>query len=588
MKQKFLYHILLKVCLIFIGLICYPQNALTQTTEERLAIGKTHITNYKLEEGIAILGDLYNDLLLEKEQDQVFLNEVRLSFAMVLEKSHLDEASLLLLHELEIDSTSPQLSQHEILGQITRARLNEKKGFAEDAHLNLDKAYAALQKTTDKRYLAKYHKRRASLIRVSSENNVLVFAHLDSALLFAKEFKDTLELGDIYMVKAIMGAVNNNYVQAEIYLDTAEYYWRNTTDEHAKLGILFNRAIFKLRQNEPLLALDYMDSTKLFHPEKYLGTQTGLLSCYLQIYERLDIKDSVITTLKALNGSLQEDHLRKDKLSIMLLNSLSRKNDLENELDKSEKEILIMKSKANTWYMLFFGVLLITALLFIFLRIGRKNRQEIHQQKITLERALADNQILFGEVHHRVKNNIAIISSMMQIQQREITDEFLKQKLIENELRIRSIGLVHTLIFNYDQIQTLKIGEYINKLMNGILETYNIIDRTTVEIVSKPIKADINIMVPIGLLMNELITNSVKYANVDNLKLTIELVQINENLSIIYRDNGKGFDINTCEKSFGLNMIQRMTRQIEGEIIFSPPGTHKIELNIPYNIALNE
>ncbi|NOQ74537.1 MAG: hypothetical protein GQ574_21175 [Crocinitomix sp.] len=588
MKQKSFYDISLKICLILIGLLCYPTNALTQTAEERLAIGNDHIDNFKLEEGIDVLGNLYNDLLLEKEQDQVFLNEVRLSFAMILEKSNLDEASLLLLQELQIDSTSPILVQHEILGLITRARLNEKRGFVEDAHLNLDQAYAVLQKTTDKRYLGRYHKRRASLIRISSQNNDLVLAHLDTALLFAKEFKDTFDLGDIYIVKAIMGAANNNFTQAEIFLDTAESYWRRTTDEHAKLAILINRAMFKFHQHEPLLALNYMDSTKFSHPEKYLGMQTGLLSCYLQIYENLDMKDSVISTLKAMNACLQKDQSRKDELSIMQLNSLSKKNDLENELERSEKEILIIKSKANTWYLLFFTVLLITALLFIFLRIGRKNRQKIHQQKITLERALADNQILFGEVHHRVKNNIAIISSMMQIQQREITDEFLKQNLIENELRIRSIGLVHTLIFNYDQIQTLKIGEYINQLMNGILETYNIIDKTAVEIISKPIKADIKIMVPIGLLMNELITNSVKYANVESLKLTVELVQNNQNLNILYKDNGKGFDINSCEKSFGLNMIQRMTRQIEGEIIYSPPGTHKIELNIPYNITLNE
>ncbi len=571
------------VCFFFC--LLSPMTTHGQTFEERFDAGQDHILHYRIIKGIEVLGNLYSDLKSRPDVPNNFKNTVTLAYAQILELGDQDERALELLTKLEQTQSELKKNQETVLLHITLARMNEKLGYSSEAYYNLQNAYQAILTTGNDSLRARYYKRMASLIRVNGAEDSLAICYLDSATIFANKYEDANEMGDINMVKGLIAATQGKYTKAELHLNEAFGNWANLEDENGKITLLMILAQIRMKQEEPKQVLELIDSVMVnYHPQKYPGWNEQIYRMSVWSYEALESKDSVIVSLHKLTEEIQQNEANKNTIAIAELKVRYREDEIENELEKAEQNIRFQSALNLRLFIILFISCLASIVLFVFLRIARRNKRYIERQRKELQQALEDNEVLFEEVHHRVKNNISIISSMMQIQAREVDDKALKEKLKENELRIRSIGLVHTLIFNYDRIQRLLIDQYFNELVKGIIETYGDDLNANVTINSDRINAGLNIMVPIGLLMNELVTNSVKHAKVEKLNIEILTTYSKETLQITYRDNGKGFNSDALigTNSFGISMIKRMTRQIEGKLIFSPPGSHEITLEIPF------
>ena len=195
-------------------------------------------------------------------------------------------------------------------------------------------------------------------------------------------------------------------------------------------------------------------------------------------------------------------------------------------------------------------------------------REKEYQKR--LENSLEEKEVLLSEVHHRVKNNLAIITGLIELQKSGITDDGLNLILKETQNRIYSIASVHEMLYNTDSFINVSFEEYGEKLVERIREMFASSDQK-VEIRPRFRAKEINInqAIPLGLLLNELITNSFKHAFSGKSKGSIDITvtEVDGIIEVIYQDDGIGFDKSKFEQStsLGVTLIKTLIEQLEAE-----------------------
>ncbi|BAQ62640.1 circadian input kinase A [Geminocystis sp. NIES-3708] len=204
-----------------------------------------------------------------------------------------------------------------------------------------------------------------------------------------------------------------------------------------------------------------------------------------------------------------------------------------------------------------------------------RNVTELKLIEQKIEASLKEKEVLLKEIHHRVKNNLQIIHSLLNLQSRSINDPSTAMKLQESQSRIQSMALIHEHLYQSDNLSEINLSEYLKELINVLFSTYQI-NTLSIEMkvkVEKNFFLDIDSAVPCGLIINELISNVLKYAFNENEKgklLIVITADDQENLVLTIADNGKGLPPNLdWEKSttLGLKLVKNLVRQLRGNII---------------------
>jgi PAS domain S-box-containing protein len=215
----------------------------------------------------------------------------------------------------------------------------------------------------------------------------------------------------------------------------------------------------------------------------------------------------------------------------------------------------------------------------------RRNSAEI------IENSLKEKTTLLSEIHHRVKNNLAIVSGLLQLQKNEVKDEKVTIAFEQSINRIISIAMVHELMYKSPELSSVNIHKYLDMLIPAIASAMNDHNRNIeFKIDIDEYKLNINQAIPIGLLLNELITNSFKYAfqNQNDGFIKIELAADGEDVSILYEDNGSGFE-KECDfdkpKNLGLNLIHTQLQQLEATYKADTDNKFKLEFTFQSEIA---
>ncbi len=185
-----------------------------------------------------------------------------------------------------------------------------------------------------------------------------------------------------------------------------------------------------------------------------------------------------------------------------------------------------------------------------------------------LEKSDYQKEILLNETHHRVKNNLSFISSMLGLQQKREKDMRVAQLLGKNRLRIQSIAIVHETLYRYESFQDISFYEYTKKLTDTILNLYS--GNIEIEIKKNDIFLSTENILKFGIITNELLTNSLKHAFKDNMgKVFISLTKTKNSYIYSYKDNGK----NSLDKKefmsddkLGLKIIKMMVEQMEAKL----------------------
>ncbi len=223
----------------------------------------------------------------------------------------------------------------------------------------------------------------------------------------------------------------------------------------------------------------------------------------------------------------------------------------------------------------------------------RKVKQELYLErleKIIKQRTAEiikkrdENEILLKEVHHRVKNNLQIINSLINIQSDYVNDPKVSEFFSEIRNRIRTISLVHEKLYKSTDYGNINVKEYIHMLVENLIETYSINKEINLKLDLEVQHFNLNTIIPLGLLLNEIISNAFKYAfhNVENGQIEIELHKSNlsDEYTIIIGDNGVGYDqklLDSDNSTLGLELIKILSSQLNGSIErIEKPGTYYI------------
>jgi two-component sensor histidine kinase len=215
------------------------------------------------------------------------------------------------------------------------------------------------------------------------------------------------------------------------------------------------------------------------------------------------------------------------------------------------------------------------------------NQDEITIRNLQLNQLLHEKEWLIKEIHHRVKNNLQIISSLLNTQASFLDNEQAVAAIRDSQNRMQAISIVHQRLYQSEDLTTISIKVYIKELANSILDSFHETQRIRLDIDLVDAMPDTGQTVPLGLILNEAITNSIKYAFDKNEKGIISLTSsiIQDNFyELVISDNGRGlpagFDIYNCQ-TLGVNMIIGLTEQLCGKFSFATANGTVIKIAFP-------
>jgi len=255
------------------------------------------------------------------------------------------------------------------------------------------------------------------------------------------------------------------------------------------------------------------------------------------------------------------------------------------EKEKLQLEVNAHHEKQVWIYSLFIVSTICLILIIIVIARGNRRNKKINQE---LNYSIDEKQILFKEVHHRVKNNFQIISSLLNLQQGIEENERGKKVLIDAQGRIQSMSLVHEMLYRKNEVKRIDFRAYTEELVSSIVKSYfNESTPVTFEIECSNESFDLELAVPLGLMLNEVVTNSVKYAFTGKSSGKINVIlkpADKKNYLLLIKDNGIGIPtefINGSKETLGIELITILSEQLGGSVQFL--NDHGTEVRILFN-----
>jgi two-component sensor histidine kinase len=206
---------------------------------------------------------------------------------------------------------------------------------------------------------------------------------------------------------------------------------------------------------------------------------------------------------------------------------------------------------------------------------------QLREAAKTLEASLAEKEILLKEIHHRVKNNLQVISSLLKLHADEITDPVAKSAFADSQDRVRSIALLHEKLYESSDLGSVSAAEYTESLVRTLMRTHGSIAPARVSIEANGVFLPTDLAVPCGLILNELITNALKHAFPANTQLSpeihIAMSADSKQLVLIVNDNGVGlsetFELSQS-RTLGMHLVRTLARQLRAAVtVVSQNGT---------------
>ncbi len=367
--------------------------------------------------------------------------------------------------------------------------------------------------------------------------------------------------------------------------DSAFYYYQQAFEDAQKMDeqgsvsvAAFGMASFYQDKKNHTKALEYLGeaekAAKKVNSLYFLMRAYGAMAVNFSAMETFEdayryqqlhmtIKDSlnsaeVISRTNELEAQYANE--RKER-QIAELQLISTAQALRSETDRNQRNLLI-----------FIAGILIAAVAFVGYRYSLQQRiaAVLQQKNKTIAMALSDRETLLREIHHRVKNNLQVVSSLLSIQGREIKDEKALEAVNESKQRVQSMALIHQYLYSDNDLKSIDMRKYVKKLCANLFNAYKLDhDRVKLHTEVDALHLDIDTAVPLGIIINELIANALKYAfpNGRSGVLRVLLHEKNGKLLLRVSDDGVGMNnFNNEETSFGMKLLSAFKTKLGAEI----------------------
>lgn len=377
------------------------------------------------------------------------------------------------------------------------------------------------------------------------------------------------------------------YDQAEVAFKEGLEMLRDFHEPQLSNEINFSMAELAYLQGKLSLSRAYLKETKKwFDQYKNLEAQRAYYELSYKVF-----RDFGQTTraLKELEKFTEINEQFLNEKSLEQINELQGKYELEKkertiaQLELEQKQAALSlanyQNQRNLFVFAAAMFLLLAGFLYYRYYIKQKTSKLLEQKNEQISQALAEREILLKEIHHRVKNNLQVITSLLNLQAGTLKEPAAIDAVREGQNRVKSMSIIHQKLYQGQDIRGVDAREYIENLTRELFTAFGVKDdEVNCEIDANGLKLDIDTIIPLGLILNELITNSLKYAFEGRKQGKLQIFMKNREsiLEVTVADNGKGMDERTPETAgtFGWKMIRSLSRKLRAEIrIFNQGGT---------------
>jgi two-component sensor histidine kinase len=371
-----------------------------------------------------------------------------------------------------------------------------------------------------------------------------------------------------------------NYDTAIPLLEKALVIYKKAGNEQNTEHIYRNLShLFRLK-NDPVRAITY--AQKAITISQKGNDIHRSFNSYEALYlaqQRAGLYKDALTNLEHAKA-LEDSMIRLDKTQLIA--------DVEAKYQTEKKELEIASLNVkNTLQQR--QLLLIGAGLFLsigFLGVLFWQNRKLNASRSLVQKQSEDLKLMMKELHHRVKNNLAIVSSLLRIQSTKLDDKQAIAAVRQGQQRVDAMSLIHQRLYQTDKVTSINIREYISDLAESLMSAYNYHpDEFDLQLTVEQEEIDVDLAISLGLIINELLTNSFKYAYADTARPLLEITLKNDTgLSLEVRDNGVGINMERWQKgrdSFGKKLVAGLTRQIGGTFTIENRRGTVFNLHIP-------
>ena len=354
--------------------------------------------------------------------------------------------------------------------------------------------------------------------------------------------------------------------------EATTYLYKSVDAKNAKNDIRYSNSYAKIVENKIIL-----------NDKTGLDTLIPILENFYTASETLNDKlplSIILSQVYEFNNDFKKALVFKKENLILLdsINTLNRDDlvyDFETKYETQRtKDALIQKEKEQQLLIVLsvIGLIVASSLGILFYN-NRKKKLQLAKQKKLLEATIDEKNVLLKETHHRVKNSFQIVSSLLYLQSESVEDKEAKVAIKEAENRVRSMVLVHQRLYNKDELVGINTKDYFNDLVRDIFESHQFkTEPINYEMNVESLVLDIETITPLGLILNELIVNTLKHAFDEvtpKSKIDIEFAKVNDNLELKVIDNGKGFEGEIKSTSFGISLMKALSKKLKATLNYT-------------------
>ncbi|MBU3661731.1 MAG: hypothetical protein FGM41_00835 [Bacteroidetes bacterium] len=370
-----------------------------------------------------------------------------------------------------------------------------------------------------------------------------------------------LSIGNIYYER-------NHYEMALANYDSAYFYF-NSDNQTKELGSIAGKiGICLIKTNRLNEAKDYINAANK-HIQLFDSPVAKLEYYYAKyLFDSASQNwQSAFNYLK-LNENLKDSLFNKTKLQQLLELQIRHETETREDLLKNDKETLGIT--------LFLLALLTLGLTAFYIQLKRSNRRIKQSNQI--------QRTMLNEIHHRVKNNLQLISGFMQLQLLKTTDKKGRDALEESINNINVVSLVHENLYSQTN-DLVDVSKYLQTLCNHVQSIVLPNQKPIIQLYCDNILLSIDQSIPLGLILNELITNSAKHAFAElgetPSRITVCVLQADKKISLNYKDNGCGLETEKLNNktTLGLKLLKMLVQELQGEYLITSHEGFKFEMS---------
>lgn len=468
-----------------------------------------------------------------------------------------------------------KLPEREYQGCLLAALVNEITQNDDLCKDYLDRAVELYRKNRLDNIYSKYCIRISSYYRyMEKQDSALYFAYrgLDSA----QKYQNNIDIADAYLLLGMI-LYKEDYRESIKYFALAANKFMEISDFNSAADQFNNIAVTLFNQNHIEEAFTYSDSA-MFQQKK--TNQMGHYSIYKRrshLFEAVGNIDSAYHYFQEYHDAHWRHLLKTDAAEIKRITEQYEHGKREAVIKSKDQQLIFLVS--------LFAVIIAATVLLV-----RKNKEinvknkVINKQLEELMRTLDQKQVLLSELQHRVKNNLQHVISILELQKESVDFNNIDELIRGNQNRIHSMALLHKKLNLSENVNEVDLKKYVTELSELVKSSYdNHKKKINLNIICEIEKISIEKALPVGLIIVELVSNSMKHAfkkqHIGIINLAVTRDKSAKKNKLYYADNGNGFDFNEeSEKGLGQEIIKGLIGQLDG--IIESKSTNGFELTI--------